>query len=202
LAIVINRYGDLVYSLHSDECSFFIETIIGQMLSNKAADAIAARLCSLCGGQLSISAISNLEQAAIKGVGLSDQKAAYIKGFVSLIKDVPDFFTVLGRLEDEEILRKLTSIRGIGMWSAKMYLIFVLNRIDVLPFEDGAFLQTYRWLYGTDDVKKASIIDNCRPWKPFSSLAARYLYRALDCGLTRDAEIQKELDALGNIKQI
>jgi 3-methyladenine DNA glycosylase/8-oxoguanine DNA glycosylase len=103
----------------------------------------------------------------------------------ALIRDKADFFDDLARQSDGEIMKHLTSLRGIGSWSAKMYLIFVLNRLDILPYEDGAFLQAYKWLYDTEDVKPASIIYQCKPWKPYSSLAARYLYRALDAGMVK-----------------
>ena len=67
-----------------------------------------------------------------------------------------------------------------------MFLIFVLDRPDVLPFEDGAFLQTYRWLYKTDEVSPESIKKKCKKWRPYSSYTARYMYRALDTGLTKE----------------
>jgi DNA-3-methyladenine glycosylase II len=107
----------------------------------------------------------------------------------NLVCGKPDFFDSFSALSDTEIIRQLTSLRGIGTWSAKMYLIFVLNRLDVLPYEDGAFLQVYKWLYATEDVKPAAIIERCEPWKPYSSLAARYLYRALDAGMVKSANL-------------
>ena len=67
-----------------------------------------------------------------------------------------------------------------------MYLIFVLDRQDVLPFEDGAFLQSYRWLYNTTDTTPASVKKKCANWNPYYSIAARYLYRILDLGLTKE----------------
>lgn len=75
-------------------------------------------------------------------------------------------------------------IKSIG--TAKMYLIFVLNRQNVLPVEDVAFLQSYKWLYKTDDISKDSVMKKCKKWSPYSSIAARYLYRALDTGLTKN----------------
>ena len=95
-------------------------------------------------------------------------------------------FDVLREMSDEAVIKKLTALRGIGMWTAKMYLIFVLDRQDVLPFEDGAFLQSYRWLYKTTDIAPVSVKKKCAKWKPYSSIAARYLYRVLDLGLTRE----------------
>lgn len=76
-------------------------------------------------------------------------------------------------------------MRSIGLWTAKMYLIFVLNRQNVLPVEDVAFLQSYKWMYKTDDISKNSVMKKCKKWSPYSSIAARYLYRALDIGLTK-----------------
>ena len=89
-------------------------------------------------------------------------------------------------MDDPDVIKMLTSIKGIGNWSAKMYLIFALNRQDILPFEDMAFLQTYQWMYKTSDCKPASVSAKCKKWRPYSSIAARYMYRALDMGLTKE----------------
>jgi len=67
-----------------------------------------------------------------------------------------------------------------------MYLIFVLDRQDILPTEDTAFIQSYEWLYKTTDRSKESIEKRCKKWKPYSSIATRYLYRALDAGFTKE----------------
>lgn len=196
LALVIRHYGDLSYTLHPDPFAHTVENIIGQMLSSKAADAIAARLYKLCGGELTPVAILRLDTLSLRGIGLSGQKSEYIMLMAALLQNKPDFFDALVHLPDEEVIKKLTALRGLGPWSAKMYLIFVLNRLDVLPYEDGAFLQAYKWLYATEDVKLPSIIKRCEMWKPYSSLAARYLYRALDSGLTRNTNLGIALDEL------
>lgn len=194
LALVIKHYGDLSYTPHPDPFAHTVENIIGQMLSNKAADAIATRLYKLCGGELTPSSILRLDIPSLRNIGLSGQKAEYIMLMAEVLQDKPDFFDTLICLPDIEIIKKLTALRGIGPWSAKMYLIFVLNRLDVLPYEDGAFLQSYKWLYETDNIKSSSIIERCEIWKPYSSLAARYLYRVLDLGMTRDENLQMELN--------
>lgn len=193
LALVIQHYGDLTYTIERDPFSHTIENIIGQMLSSKAADAIAARLYSLCGDELTPAAIGRLDVSALRGIGLSGQKAEYIMLMAALLREQPAYFNTLEHLPDGEIVKRLTLLRGIGVWSAKMYLIFVLNRPDILPFEDGAFLQAYKWLYATDDLKPASIKERCAPWSPYSSIAARYMYRALDHGLTRDTVLGEKL---------
>ena len=67
-----------------------------------------------------------------------------------------------------------------------MQLIFVFDKKDVLPYEDGAFMQVYRWMYKAESAKVADIIKRCKKWKPYSSIAARYMYVALDRGLCKD----------------
>lgn len=89
-------------------------------------------------------------------------------------------------MPDDEVINSLTQLHGIGHWTAKMFLIFVLDRPDVLPAEDGAFLQTYRWVYKTDDCNKDSVCKRCQKWKPYSSIASRFFYRALDAGMTKE----------------
>jgi DNA-3-methyladenine glycosylase II len=193
LALLIRQYGDLSYRLHTDTFTFFAETIVGQMLSSKAADAIAARLYSLCGGELSVNAVLKQDVAALKGIGLSVFKTEYIFMVAELMKNDPGFFSALPDMPDSEVISRLTSLRGIGPWSAKMYLIFALGRLNVLPYEDGAFLQVYKWLYDTNDLKPSAIKKVCAPWSPYASLAARYLYRALDEGLTQAAALAVNL---------
>lgn len=72
-----------------------------------------------------------------------------------------------------------------------MYLLFVLNRTDILPYEDGAFLQAYRWLYQTQDTRPVSIKNHCKVWKPYESIVARYMYRLVDNGYTKYASIDE-----------
>lgn len=105
-----------------------------------------------------------------------------------------NMFGRITKKDDEEVIKELTTIRGIGKWTAKMYLLFVLDRQDILPIEDGAFLQSYKWLYKTDDISRTSIEKKCKKWKPYSSIATRYLYRALDIGMTkREFHLYKDL---------
>jgi DNA-3-methyladenine glycosylase II len=188
------RVGPLSYRVIARPFSNMVETIVGQMLSVKAADCIIRRLYALCGGSLTPETLNGLDVPALRGIGLSGAKAGYILALAGRVAEEPDFFGLLSHFPDEEVLRRLTAQRGIGTWSAKMFLIFDLDRADVLPYEDGAFLQAYRWLYGTDDTKPAAVRARCAPWSPYSSLAARYMYQALDMGLTRDTETGEQLE--------
>jgi len=185
LAKLIRMIGPLTYSLHDDDYSFLIREIIEQMMSVKAARAIYARLEALCCGSVTPESITKLTDEEIRSVGISWAKIGYIRNVTMMVQTGKLDFDSLKSMTDREIIKLLTSVRGIGTWTAKMYLMFVLGRPDVLPYEDGAFCQTYRWLYKTDDTSPASMMKKCKKWKPYTSTAARYFYRALDCGLTK-----------------
>lgn len=186
LAKLIQMIEPLEYSNYDDYFSFLVSQIIGQMLSNKVAWIIFERLQAKCNGKVTIENISLLSDDEIKSIGTSTRKVNTIRDLCDLVKAGIIDLENIQEKTDEEIILLLTKINGIGSWSAKMFLIFSLNRLDILPYEDGAFLQSYKWLYKTDDIKPISIKKRCQKWKPYSSIAARYLYRALDEGLTKE----------------
>lgn len=186
LAKVIDMIGDITYSIPNNYYEQLVESIISQMLANKVATVLRTRLKVLCNGELTPLSIASLSDDEIKQIGISRSKVAYIRNLTEAIESgAIDFFT-LQQTSNDEIIKMLTSIRGIGNWSAKMFLIFVLDRQNILPYEDMAFLQSYAWLYKTDDLKPSDIIKKCKKWSPYSSIAARYLYIALDSGLTKE----------------
>ena len=186
LTKVISMVGPITYEPHTDNpFPFLIHEIIEQMLSIKAGAKIYGRFEELCAGQITPESISKLSVEEIKAIGTSTAKANYIKNAASAVLTGELDFTKFPDMTDEAALKELVSLRGIGTWTAKMYLIFVLDRQDILPFEDVAFLQSYKWLYKTEDVSRASREKKCKKWKPYSSIAARFLYRALDMGFTK-----------------
>lgn len=187
LAKVIRMVGPIIYEPHTDNpFPFLIHEIIEQMLSVKAGAKIYGRFEELCNGQITPETVSKLSVEEIKTIGTSTAKANYIKGAASAVLMGNLDFSKLPDMTDKAALKELVSLRGIGTWTAKMYLIFVLDRQDILPFEDVAFLQSYKWLYKTEDVSTATIEKKCKKWKPYSSIAARFLYRALDIGFTKE----------------
>ncbi len=177
--------GDFEYGAHSNTEDFFFSTIIGQMMSNNVADVIEQRISDMCDGNMSADAILNLGVEKIRSAGISMQKAEYMTLFAEKVKAEPEYLKAMTVKSNEDVLKELTALRGIGNWTAKMYLLFVLNRSDILPYEDGAFLQAYRWLYQTQDTKPASIKERCKVWKPYESVASRFMYRLLDYGYTK-----------------
>lgn len=185
LAKVIETIGELEISQHTDSFYFLVREIVGQMVSAAVKRVIFGRLEAICELNISPEVISKMRVEDFRAIGLSSAKANFIHSLAEEIVSGELSFDSLTSNSDEEVMRKLTSIKGIGSWTAKMYLLFFLRRDDVLPYEDGAFIQSYRWLYNTKKIDRKSVEKRCKKWKPYSSIAARYLYRALDTGLTK-----------------
>ena len=187
LAKVISMVGPITYIPHNEEpYSFLVHEIIEQMLSVKAGQKIYHRLENLCDGNVTPERVNALSDDEMRETGTSSSKVKYIRGVTEAVLCGDLDFHKMYLLSDEEVMQHLTKFHGIGKWTAKMFLIFVLDRPDILPVEDGAFLQTYRWVYKTDDCSADTVYKKCRKWKPYSSIASRFFYRALDAGLTRE----------------
>ena len=185
LAKVIDAIGELEIRQYSDSFHFIVREIVGQMVSAAVKKVIFTRLEAICNNHITPDSIIRLDIEDLRGVGLSNAKAVFIHSLAEKVVNREIDFELFSSLSDEDVMKHLTSIKGIGSWTAKMYLLFFLRRDDVLPFEDGAFLQAYRWLYNTKKFDRASIEKRCKKWKPYTSIGARYLYRALDTGLTK-----------------
>ena len=187
LAKVISMVGPITYEPHDeDPYSFLVHEIIEQMLSVKAGQKIYKRLEDLCDGDVTPEKVNALSDDEIRGTGTSSSKVKCIRGVTEAVLCGDLDFDKMHSLSDKEAMLYLTKFHGIGKWTAKMFLMFVLNRPDVLPVEDGAFLQTYRWAYKTGDCSEDAVYKKCRKWKPYSSIASRFFYRALDAGMTKE----------------
>lgn len=174
----IYRYGS------SDVLIFLVREIVGQMISSGVKKLIFQRLLDLCNNNITQETLNNLTVEQLHEIGLSNAKSNYILNLAHLVSVKAIDFDYINSLNDDEALKELVKIKGIGKWTAKMYLIFFLQRENILPYEDGAFLQVYKWLYNTKNITPESISRKCKKWKPYQSIGARYMYQALDRGLT------------------
>ena len=179
LAWLMERVGPLSHTDLKDDFLFFIEQVIGQMLSIQVADVMTGRLTDLCQGEITSGTICSLSVDELKRIGISLRKAECIRQIAVMVENGSLDFGKLKGLSDAEIIKSLTAIKGIGSWTAKMYL-YKINRPDVLPYEDATFLAAYKWLYRTRNVKLEAVKRHCRKWSPYSSVAAMYLYAAFD----------------------
>jgi len=169
--------------LHDNYFRSLVESIISQQLSVKAADTIFNRFVKLFGNNEFPSAKRVLDMPArtIQSAGLSKQKVHYIKNVARAAGTSAVNFSTMQRLGDEEIIMQLTQIKGIGRWTAEMFLIFSLGRPDVFSYGDLGLRNAMRQLYGLrkePSVRRAEQISIL--WRPYRSYACRYLWASID----------------------
>lgn len=158
-----------------------VESIISQQLSVKASDTIYKRFLSLFGGKFpEPSQIIQMPDEKLRECGISFSKIKYIKGLAQAASDGSFEPEKLKDLSDDMVLEKLTELKGIGPWTAEMLLIFTLQRPDIFSMGDIGLRNAIAKLYkvNRDDLKKIKKISD--QWKPYRSLACRYLWKSLD----------------------
>jgi DNA-3-methyladenine glycosylase II len=162
--------------------------ILRQQLSAKAAATIAGRLLAALGGTVLAEAVAALDDAAFAAAGVSRQKREYLRGLAAAAVAEPALFDRLEALPDDEVIAALTAIKGIGRWTADMYLIFVLGRLDVLALGDLSIRVAMAELYEVPrDSPTAALMELGESWRPHRSIACWYLYAFLDRRATATA---------------
>lgn len=160
-----------------------LRAIVYQQLNGKAASTIFGRVKALgANGFPTPEEISQLDETKLRGAGLSRQKIAAVKDLAAKTLDgtVPSLKEIR-RLSEEEILERLTKVRGIGEWSVQMFLMFQLGRPDVLPIHDYGLRRGFQHIYGLDDVPKPqAVLEYGERWRPYRSIASWYLWRAAE----------------------
>lgn len=186
LAEVIQEVGPCKLRVHTpgktDAHEFFeslVESIVSQQLSVKASDTIYKRVLALGGGQLlPPKELAAVPDETLRGVGLSGQKARYIRDLCLKVGDGSVNLANLETLEDEEVIERLRLVKGIGRWTAEMFLMFRLGRPDVLPVQDLGIQQGMRKLYKMRDVPTPEkMVKVAKKWRPYRSIACWYLWR-------------------------
>ena len=157
-----------------------IRSIISQQLSVKAAGTIIKRFNDLV-GEINPENILKFTKSDFREVGISGQKASYILDISNRIADKSFSFDNIIELQDEELIEKITSLKGVGNWTAQMFLIFSLNRLNILPLDDVGFQRAvckYYKIEKADFPKK--ILKISKKWGNYKTLAVWYLWEALD----------------------
>ena len=181
LGRIIGVAGPCTLRPQTDYFGVLCESVVSQQLAVKAADAIFRRFAAFYGGRLVPDKVLGTPPERLRALGLSGQKAAYMLDLAAKFHAgavTPARFAVMS---DEEIVAQLVSIKGIGVWTAHMFLIFALCRPDVLPTGDfgvrKAFLREYR--LDTPPAKKV-MEDLAAAWRPWRSVGSWYLWRSLE----------------------
>lgn len=185
LAEVIQQYGDFTIQPHTNYYQELVDSIISQQLSVKAAATIQKRFCELFGSSElpSPQQILTKDIEELRSAGLSRPKANYIQDLARHVLDGSIKFDHLDALTNAEIITELTAVKGIGVWTVHMFLIFCMGRLDVLAYGDLGVRNGIQKLYGLDHVPNQSEVEAiaaARNWHPYESVACWYIWKSLD----------------------
>ncbi|MFZ3578716.1 DNA-3-methyladenine glycosylase family protein [Virgibacillus sp. DJP39] len=181
---LVNQIGDIDFTLRPDYFSSLVRAIIGQLISVQAADAITKRLEILLNYQVTAIGILEKSEEELRKVGLSRSKVNYLQNLSKKIVDNEINLDQLDELSNEEIVKLLTSVKGIGKWTAEMFLIFSLGRMDVLALDDIGIQRGAKWLYQVDQTERRNIlIEKADLWTPHLTIASIYLWEVVHLDL-------------------
>jgi DNA-3-methyladenine glycosylase II len=181
LGQIIERVGR--YGIEYDEPAFhsLAQAIVYQQLHGKAAATIFKRLTDLAGDPLTPALILKLSEEQLRGVGLSKQKLSYLRDLAAKTQAGELDFSGLSDLPDADVIKQLTQVKGIGVWTAHMFLMFALRRPDVLPTGDLGIQMAIRKHYRKRKLPKPIQMEKiAKCWAPYRSVACWYLWRSMD----------------------
>ncbi|QKQ98230.1 DNA-3-methyladenine glycosylase 2 family protein [Candidatus Nanohaloarchaea archaeon] len=176
LRALIEEHGELELEASNKPFERMVVSIVNQQLSTQSAEAIRERLFE--NFEITPEALLDANEENLSDVGLSRQKIDYIRSAAKHFQEdnlSPEKFS---KMPDEEVIEELTDIHGVGEWTAKMFMIFVLAREDVFPVEDLGIRKAMEKLYGLDS--RSEMREKAEEWKPYRSIASLYLWRSVD----------------------
>jgi len=182
LARIIDRVGPVKFELDDDHYEAVVGSIIFQQLAGSAARAILNRFKQLYGGRVpSPREYLSTDAEKLRGSGLSPQKISYIKDLAERLENGTLDLKRLETLPDEEALNELDNVRGIGRWTAEMFLIFKLGRTDVLPVDDLGLRKAAQKAYRLRTLPKRDRFEQlAEKWHPYSSISTFYLWKSME----------------------
>jgi DNA-3-methyladenine glycosylase II len=178
MADLIDRHGPVDLSPTENEFRRLIVSIINQQLSTASARAVRERVFELVGEPITPESILDADEPALRDAGLSNSKIEYVQNCATAFRERDLSREALYEHTDAEVIDLLTGIRGVGEWTARMYLIFALGREDVLPLGDLAVRKGIDQLYGDGDraTTRAEMREIAEAWRPYRSVATRYVW--------------------------
>ena len=179
---LIKRHGPcgLADAQHEDAFTALTHAIISQQLSTKAAATIARRFDALFQGPPTPAALAKIDDSQLRAVGFSSQKIRYVRDLSARVADGSLPLHAVNELADEDVIHSLTQVKGIGRWTAEMFLMFRLHRPDVLPVDDLGILKAVQRAYGLRKMPRPERLTKIgEPWRPYRSVACWYLWASL-----------------------
>jgi DNA-3-methyladenine glycosylase II len=187
MAELVERVGPLAVDQRrrgrptDDLYGALLRTIVGQQLSVAAARTIYGRVLDIYDGEVPTpKQVLATEVADLRGAGLSGRKAEYIRDLAAHVESGELEIDRLREMPDEEVIAEIVAVRGLGRWSADMFLMFTLGRPDVLPVDDLGIRRAIKLAYGLDELPAAAEMERiAEPWRPHRTLACMYLWESL-----------------------
>ncbi len=173
---LIDEHGELELEPADDPYQRLVVSIVNQQLSTQSAAAIKERLFDAF--EITPETMLAADPDALQAVGLSQQKIQYVKSAAEQFTDdnlSPETFAAMS---DDEVINELTAIHGVGVWTAKMFCMFVLGREDVFPVEDLGIRNGMQQLYGIDE--RSAMTAKAEEWQPYRSIASLYLWKVTE----------------------
>jgi DNA-3-methyladenine glycosylase II len=182
LAELVARVGPLRHRPRNPDGPFgaLVRAIVFQQLAGRAAEAIYGRLRATVGDTLTPEALDAASDAALRAAGLSANKLASLRDLSAKVQDGTVVLTPTSRRSDEELVAMLVTVRGIGRWTAEMYLMFQLRRLDVWPVDDLGVRQGYGLVWKLNPTPTAKQLEPLGDrFRPYRSIVARYCWAAV-----------------------
>lgn len=183
LGAAIEKIGHIERKTESDLFASVVRHIVGQQISTKAQATVWARLSSYL-GEVTPKTVAAVSADDLQKNGISYRKAEYIKDFAEKISRGEFDLDAVSTMNDEDAIKSLASLKGIGVWTAEMLLLFSLERKDILSFDDLAIIRGIRMLYGKKNVTRAEFEKLRRRYSPYGSIASLYLWAVAGGAIT------------------
>ncbi len=181
LAEIIAKVGPCAIMPRKNYYKALVNSIIAQQISVSASRSIRNKFMDLINQNLEPENVVLYSIVQLRSVGLSIQKASYIYDLSLKFAQNKNVYNHLGRFSDEEVIKMLTEVKGIGVWTAQMFLIFSLGRLDILPLDDVGFRNAVQIQYNMKSNPSKNRLERlAAKWKPYRSVAVWYLWQAVD----------------------
>ncbi|MBC8146134.1 MAG: DNA-3-methyladenine glycosylase 2 family protein [bacterium] len=178
---IARKWGAPTFRPHTEYFDTLVDAIISQQISRAAAVSVQQRLRDGFGGKLSAASMAGAPDEVFRSAGISPQKLSYLRSLAAHVDNSSLDLERLPGMDDEEVVAELTAVRGLGVWTAQMFLIFSLGRLDILPTGDLGVRKGTQIAYGLSDLPTPQQVESIaieRKWAPFRSVASWYMWRA------------------------
>ena len=181
LKTIIKQVGPCQIKLKRDRFLVLVRSIISQQISGAAANTIFQRLADGLGtSQITSSHLLTLDADEFRSLGISRQKSGYLLDLADKVETGQISLSTLGRKPDEDVVSELTKVKGIGRWTAQMFLMFSLGRLDIFPADDLGIRNAMAQAYAIETDDREQLHQIAANWSPYRTIACWYLWRFLD----------------------